>query len=141
MDEFMARPTDVLRSFMAAHGMDAEKTERILMWGRLAMALELMTVAKIIEDYSLLASKEDTISVIQTLIIDQDLLEHADRWYKELCDWRRIKLADADAVYGVPDVRASAPAVLPDAALPPGSNGAQPHTDQTTDPPSSDSPP
>ena len=130
-ENFMSRPTDEFVSYLAAAtGKSPVEVLRLLSLGRIAMAMELMTVARVIEDHSLLPSKEDTIAVIQTLIIDQDLLEAADEWYNRLSDWRRIKIADdADASHGVDasdrvgPIDAGPPLEQPDA--PPGSDRSQ----------------
>ena len=143
MDDFMRRPTETMVSFMATvSGVPEERMRRVLQLGRIAMAMELMTVVQIIDEYSLLPSKQDTISVIQTLIVDQDLLEDADEWYKRLSEWRRIKLdldengSVRDAVYEDPDVQPSGDVTPRGALPPPDSNGARHGTDRKTDPPS-----
>lgn len=138
MDDFMRRPTEVFVSYLAAvTGRDERAMRRLLELGRIAMAMELITVARIIEEYSLLASKEDTIAVIQTLIVDQDLLEVADEWYKNLSDWRRIKLAD-DAGVDDHDAQPSVPEAPQDAEPHRGSISSQHGNGQMRDPPSSD---
>jgi hypothetical protein len=106
--------------------------------GRIAMAMELMTVAMIIEDHSILPTKEDTISVLQTLIVDQALVEDSSEWYHRLCDWRRIKLYDAAADVSSRGVAASDHEGLLGAEPPRELPGAQHGSDQTTDPPSSE---
>lgn len=140
-EDFMQRPTEELCSYLAAQsGTTPEAIRRMLHAGRVAMAMELMTVAKIIEDHSLLPSKEDTIAVIQTLIIDQDLLEAADEWYHRLSDWRRIKLygdASEDAAAFHRSV-ASALSGLRGAELPPADTDAPPGSDRSQDPPCGD---
>lgn len=133
----MRRPTDELVSYLAAQSKrEPEVVRHHLYFGRLAMALEVITVVKIIEEYSLLATKEDTISVLQTLIVDQELMDDATEWYHKLCDWRRIKLDDA--AYEVPDVQPSERAAPGDVRPRLESIRALLDTGQTKDPPSDD---
>lgn len=146
MDDFMRRPTEVFVSYMAtAFGYDEDRVRKMMRLGRIAMAMEVMTVAQLIEDYSLLPTKEDTISVLQTLIIDQELLEDADAWYKTLSQWRRIKL-DPDVHGSVqpasddshPDAQPSPDASPRGAPLRHEQLDALLDTGQTKDPPSDD---
>lgn len=134
MDEFMERPTDVLVSYLARRNKRAEgQIRRQLRYGRLAMALEIITVMKIIEDHSLLPSKEDTIAVLQTLIVDQELLEDAGQCYEVLNEWRKIKFYD-DASYVAPDVQPSEHVAPRGTTLPRGSNDAPHGSDRSRDP-------
>jgi hypothetical protein len=134
--DFMERPTDVLRSYMAAQGIDAEEAERLLRMGRIAMALEVMTVVKMLEEFQLLSENERMISVLITLLTDQDLLGVATAYYEDLSEWRRIKAVEVDAA--AHDVQLSAHAAPPDDVVPHGSNVVQLRTGRTKDPPSSD---
>lgn len=136
VDDFMQRPTDVLRSYMAAQGIGLEEQVDLLRMGRIAMALEVITVVKMLEDHQLLAENERMISVLMTLLVDQDLLDIGMEYYRDLSEWRRIKAVEVDvAAHGG---QLSAHEVLPDADAPHGSNVVQLRTGRTKDPPSSD---
>lgn len=134
MDDFIQRPTDVLQSYMAAHGFDGNEVYTLMRMGRIAMALEIITVIKLLEEHELLAEHEQTISVLQTLLVDQELMEPALGYYEELSRWRRIKV---DASYEVPGVQPSEHAVPRDDAPPPDSTDALRGNGQSLDPPSS----
>jgi hypothetical protein len=133
VDNFMMRPTDVLRSYLAQdRTVDIGSFEL----GRIAMALEVVTVTRILEEYELLTENEQAIAMLQTLLIDQEISEAALNWYEMLSDWRKIKLADdgSDAyrravALGLVDHASAVPPDEPSDALPDNS--------QTTDPPSS----
>jgi hypothetical protein len=136
VDNFMMRPTDVLVSYLATQGGWNDRSKHVFRLGRIAMALEIVTVTRVLEEYELLAENEQAIAMLQTLLVDQELAEEALDWYEHLSDWRRIRLADdgSDAyrravALGLVD---HASAALPDAPsdAPPGSN-------RMTDPPSS----
>jgi len=137
VDDFMRRPTETLIDYMTStSGLPRDRIERVLMLGRIAMAMELMTVAAIIDEHSLLPAKEDTIAVVRTLLIDQNLDEPAREWYERLSEWRRIKPASVSAEH-VDEIHrgvASSLADLPDALPPRDSTSAQPGTDQSSHP-------
>jgi hypothetical protein len=101
--DFMARPTDVFVSYLAQRQGTEETAERLLMTtGRLAMALEVVSVIRLLEDHeALVTHANEAISILQTLLNDQNLHSVHDI-YDELCEWRRIKLAD-DASYSDPN--------------------------------------
>jgi len=91
--------------------------------GRLAMALEVITSIRSIEDVPVLDEhcKATVVAALETLIVDQDL-EDAYTLYAELCDWRQVRFvpdvslpgtgAIDVALFAVDDESAS-----PDAAL------------------------
>lgn len=144
-EEFMKRPTEVLASYMAAN---TDQPERYWMRrmgpGRIAMAMELITVIRILESIQIAAEHEQTISVLQTLLVDQQLAELGAEWYSKLSEWRRIKTViyepGVGEHVGIVQIGAQPSAVEapPSAELPLGNTDAQPCIDQTTDPPSSD---
>ena len=143
MDNFMARPTDVLVSFMAhRREMPENMIREMLPLGRLSMALEIITVMRLLEEHQLMAEHEAMVACLQTLLVDQDYGELAHEWYEHLAEWRRIKLvpgesdSERDASIVAPDVQPSEHAVPPDAPPPPDSTDAPPGSDQTTDLPS-----
>lgn len=136
MGDFMSRPTDVLRSYMATHGFPEGEADDLLRMGRIAMALEILTVVKVLEDHQLMAEHEQMISVLMTLLVDQGLLGIGEEYYAELSEWRRIK-ADEVSV-SAHGVHASEPGVRLHVVPPPDSTDALHGSDQTKDPPSSD---
>ena len=137
MDDFMRRPTEVMVSYLATQtGKSPTQIVRLLELGRIAMAMELITVVRIIDEYSLLPTKEDTIAAIQTLIVDQELLEPADEWYSRLSEWRRIKLTADGVAYRGAD--ASSHADRLDAEPPRELPDAPPDSGQSQDPPCGD---
>jgi hypothetical protein len=71
--------------------------------GRLSMALEMITVIKTIEDElvpMLTLQRHEVISVLQTLLKDQDLAEPAMEWYEALTLWRQPVFVRPDAGLG-----------------------------------------
>lgn len=131
----MARPTDELRSYMATQGFELREIDELLKLGRLAMAMEIITVAKILEAHQLLAENEQMIAVLQTLLRDQDLMDPALEYYEGLSEWRRIKI---DAACEAPDAPASEHEALADEVLPHGSNVVRLYTGRKSDPPSAE---
>ncbi len=145
-DHYMADPSNVFKSFL-------EYNHRSQQWragyqaGVMAMALELITVAKTIEA---LPSPdpvvpEEIISTIYTLLNGMDLTEQATLWYERVSDWRRPKFVGEHAVApsGValvgqlsllPDPESSSSGVSPlGAAARLGTLHAPPHSDQSRD--------
>lgn len=135
----MARPTEILLSYLAARTeMSEMDLRRMLRTGRISLAMEIITVQRILEEHELLAENEAMIACLQALLQDQGLAEVAAQWYDFLAEWRRIKFYDAVSDSIPTDAELSEHEVPPDAEPPLGSNGAQPGNDQTMDPPSSD---
>jgi hypothetical protein len=65
--------------------------------GRLSMALEIITVIKTLEDElvpMLSLKRYEIISVLETLLRDQDLAESAMEWYEALTLWRQPVISD-----------------------------------------------
>ena len=89
---FMSNPTHVLEQYLTSV-VGVELGGQFDM-GRLAMALELITVLKALEqEYVALApgTLAELISVVQTLLIDQGVADTALEWYDGLSEWRRPK--------------------------------------------------
>jgi hypothetical protein len=114
--DYMMRPTQVMVRFMLTAGLKPPMEFHL---GRTAMALEVLTVIKTLEDDRvpmLALQREETISVLTTLLLDQDLWESATEWYEKLAEWQRVKLvADVEGGAG-----ASVRGVPPDDAAPVG---------------------
>lgn len=88
---FLARPTVELRKFLKFSSLEQW---RAFESGRLAMALEILTVVKTLEDERvpmLALQRAEIISVLETLLVDQGLDEVADRWYGWLGKFRQPK--------------------------------------------------
>src|SRR5215831_16584561 len=96
MGEFMSHPSDVL---LMAWGNVVGSEYQL---GRLAMALEVITSIRSIEDVPVLDErcKASVVAALETLIVDQEL-EDAYTLYAELCEWRRLKFL---SVGELPDV-------------------------------------
>lgn len=139
-DSFILRPTEVLEQYLVAQGKgDLGRVRRVLTFGRLAMALEIVTTIRTLEQHSLLIySPQETISVLQTLLQDQELAEQAVEWYELLAEWRKPKFEVAEVdVDAVLDAAPSELEALEDAPALHGRRFSLPYTDQTKDPPSS----
>lgn len=121
MEDFMARPTQVLEEYCRANGESLDYH-----MGRMSMALEMLTAAHML--HSMRAY--EAVTAMETLLRDVELLEDAKAIYSGLAAWRRPKFAVSDVPYaeqprtdgaslpsytgGSPD--ASAPASLQEAA-------------------------
>jgi hypothetical protein len=82
-------------------------------YGRLSLALEILTVVKTLEDERvpmLALQRAETISVLRTLLVDQGMDTMAETWYDFLVEWRQPKFV-AEGV----SVPASADVTLQDA--------------------------
>jgi hypothetical protein len=134
-DEFMARPTDVFVSYLARRFHKSESSiVSMLRIGRIAMAMEILTTVQVIEDHSVIASKYETIAVLETLLRDQGLDESAEQWYEFLARWRTIKFHDAVADASVHNAPPSELASPQDDALPHEASDAPHGSDQSQDP-------
>ena len=137
MGSYMARPTEVFVAYLKTQPRYWYNFDT----GRTAMGLEILSLIKLLEDHEgMVAHSMETISVLSTLLIEQDLMDDVVQWYTKLDEWRKTKFYDDadDAVAHRASVSASA--FLPDAELPLARSVAQPCSDQTTDQSSSDSP-
>lgn len=90
---YMQNPTETLVEYLTRMGW-LQVRDRQFRLGRLSLALEVITVIKTLEDErvpTMALSKEETISVLQTLLQDCGLAEEAMEWYDRLSEWRRPK--------------------------------------------------
>lgn len=92
MGGFIARPTDLLIDYHRRRGFHLTGSDIEL--GRISVALELLTVVRLLEGGSL--GGEEVISAVRTFLIDQDLLDEGERWYKLLGEWRRPKFVEVE---------------------------------------------
>ena len=102
---FIARPTRVLIDYLTQEVGSEPRMEFNL--GRLAMALEIITVVKTIEDEvvpMLALQREEIVSVLTTLLRDQDLAEVAEEWYERLNQWRNVSFVPEPSLARSDDV-------------------------------------
>ena|SRR5215471_6988858 len=106
MDDYIARPTEVLMAYMQwgkpPPGYD---------WGRLALALEVVTLIRTLERIPVVndAERQGTIATLHTLLREQGLEDVYDA-YERLAEWRRVKFVPDDFAFSP---QASASAVAP----------------------------
>jgi hypothetical protein len=110
----MKDPSDVFKKFLD-YDLRGHDWQGGYQAGVMAMALELITVAKTIE--ALPADDpgipEEIISTIYTLLNGMDLTEQATLWYERVSDWRRPKfVGDEPSPVGIAD--AEQLSLLPD---------------------------
>jgi len=127
-EDFIARPTEVYRQYLeywASNGREGNWWEE----GRLAMALEIITVRKSLRSMGV----TDT-SVLDSLLVDQGLFDQAEELYEVLNEWRRPRFLAEDLDSGQPD-ESSSPGALP-ASPTPRTLGTPrlPRQDRTTGP-------
>lgn len=95
---FISRPTEVLKAFLQQEQGLKPRMEFTL--GRLSMALEIITVIKTLEDEivpMLSLQRAEIVSVLHTLLRDQNLAESAMGWYEALTLWRQPAFSDEPA--------------------------------------------
>lgn len=84
---FMRNPTEVLKGYMAEKGLTFEH-------GRLAMAMELLTEIKILEQLPLTDRTIELTAMLQAMLVDQGLIDSAELWYERLDAWRQPKFVE-----------------------------------------------
>ncbi len=101
---YMKDPSKVFRSFIG-YDHRGHEFHRGYEAGIMAMALELITVAKTVESlpYEDELVPEEIVSTIYTLLNGMDLTEHATLWYERTSEWRRPKLVADELVSVQPD--------------------------------------
>jgi hypothetical protein len=103
---YMKDPSDVFKKFLE-YDLRSHEWQGGYQAGVMAMALELITVAKTIEALPSEnpAIPEEIISTIYTLLNGMDLTEQASVWYDRVADWRRPKfVGDEPSLVGIADV-------------------------------------
>jgi hypothetical protein len=85
---YIMRPSEVFKLYLSEK---MSVPEDAIQYGMLAMALEIVTVIKTLEALPTTAvgTREETISVLHTLLRDVGLDLYAYEWYERLNDWRR----------------------------------------------------
>ena len=115
---FMSHPTTVLRQWLMQE-TPLGVVERDFNLGRLAMALEVLTQIKILHDLPLTELSAHVEGALQALLIDQGLMDDAEKVYEKLDAWRAPKFV-ADHGGDKPTGRVSGSAssvVAPEGAL------------------------
>jgi hypothetical protein len=92
--------------------------------GRVAMALEIETTARLLEgvigDSLMYSSKDEVVSVLRTLLRDQGLDETVTDVYEAMIEDRRLKfIAEGNGLDALTDVPSSEPEAQRDDASPP----------------------
>jgi hypothetical protein len=93
----MKEPTEVLEAWLRYQDYN-----RTFQWGRIAMALETLTVVRSLDLYGVAMGdfeREQIKSVLETFLNGQGLLDKANEVYDFLLDWRKLKfvpIEDAD---------------------------------------------
>jgi len=147
---YIMRPSELFKQYL---GEMMHETQ--FQYGMLGMALEIVTVIKTLESLptASVGTRQETISVLHTLLQDLHLDEYAYEWYDRLNDWRRPKFLPEPAsvalspglerivgadVPPLPELPALASQLASDLGLgqEPEHTDAQPGIDQTTDQPS-----
>jgi hypothetical protein len=90
---FIARPSTLLKEFVASQGWNLDYD-----WGRMAMALEIVTQIKVLEEVKLMGdtARAQAVSALQTLLLDCGM-ESAYEVYDLIGNWR-IKTFSAEPV-------------------------------------------
>jgi hypothetical protein len=85
---YIMRPSEVFKAYLSEK---MTVPEDAIQFGMLAMSLEVVTVIKTLESLPTTAvgTREETISVLHTLLQDVGLDVYAYEWYERLNDWRR----------------------------------------------------
>jgi hypothetical protein len=90
-EEYIRNPTTVMQRLLR----DALRDEASFWYGRLAMALEVITLIKTLEEVpgtSLTeAGRQETVSTLVTFLRDQGFDDVAYKQYEVLNDWRKLK--------------------------------------------------
>lgn len=107
-EAYMARPTEVYRAWLSRTGAIREDVG--FEEGRLAMAMEIITVRKSLQAVGMLTT--EMVSTMDALLADQGLIDTAERMYEELCEWRKVKVVASSQPSGQHRKRPPAPGRL-----------------------------
>jgi len=138
------RPSEVFKLYLSGK-VNTDKDS--YQYGMLAMALEIVTVIKTLEALPVtsVGTREESISVLHTLLQETGLDIYAYEWYERLDDWRRPKFVpDAELPHSGPSAEQLPPMSTSRASLLASQLLAEQETaytdvpsgsDQTMDPP------
>jgi hypothetical protein len=87
----MVRPSEVFKLYLEQTAQGRVGNE--FSYGMLAMGLEVVTVIRTLEALPTISvgARQETISVLHTLLVDMRMDEQAYLWYERLDEWRRPK--------------------------------------------------
>lgn len=93
---FISRPSDTLWAYLREER--APGSRRWYEYGQLAMALEVVTLIKVVESLPVVGEvgRQETVSALQTLLVDTGLSDYAWQVYDELGKWRRVKFLETE---------------------------------------------
>lgn len=117
---FMSHPTTVLLQYLSKE----DQVRRIgkkspFEWGRLAMALEILTQMKILQSLPLTDLTIQLESAFQALLVDTGMMDEAERWYEKLDAWRTPRfIAESPIPRTSRAFGASSVAASPEGSLP-----------------------
>lgn len=96
---FIKDPSRLLWAYLARNAHTQESALDWFLLGQMAMALEVITVIKSLEGIPIVSDRGrvETISVLQTLLVDTDMADHAYDLYEELNEWRKPRFQDSEA--------------------------------------------
>jgi len=154
---YIMRPSEVFKQYLGIGG--GVTSEDQFQYGMLGMALEIVTVIKTLEALptTSVATRNEVISTLHTLLQDLHLDEHAYIWYDRLNDWRKPRFIphlpdgaslspELEHIVGadvppLPELPALASRLASDLGPEPAPEhtDAQPDDGQTTDQPSASS--
>lgn len=123
MVNYMADPSKVLWDYLRTTRLPREGSAKGFKewydYGQLAMALEIVTLIKNLEQLPVVTDigRQETISALQTLLRSMDLDEVAWEMYDRLCEWRRPKFHEIPVVVD-PNLPPGVPWLLHGPALP-----------------------
>jgi hypothetical protein len=86
-EAYIARPTHVYRAWLSRTGAIREDVG--FEEGRLAMAMEIITVRRSLQAVGMLTT--EMVSTLDALLADQGLIDTAEAMYEELAEWRKPK--------------------------------------------------
>lgn len=103
---FMSHPSQVLMQYLAS----GERMGKMTAYqaGKLSVALELLTQIKILHSMPLTEDSASLEGALQGFLVDQGLMDDAERWYERLDAWRTPTFVrEASAPAGVSSARAT----------------------------------
>lgn len=92
---FIAKPTGLLKQYVASLGERMDSGSFLV--GQMAMALEIITQIKCLEDLKVMSdtAKAEAVTALETLLTDCGIHDSAYEMYDKLNEWRRLKFTPA----------------------------------------------